>query len=86
MNIYSDYVPTYSKNSLEIKKKIEEPSLNEQFGDGEKLISDDDETLNDTVEKKLDSDIFKSFQSPRFVVTEKVVLNKRKLPKEETIT
>lgn len=84
MNIYNDYVPTYSKNNLQIKKKIEEAPLNEQIGAGEQISEDD--TLNDTVERKLDSDIYKSFQSPRFVVTEKVILHKRKSPKEETIT
>jgi len=78
VNIFNDYVPTYSRNHTGIQKKIDDapdPVKTEQIGAGEHPF---DEISNDNVEKKLDPNIFKSFQHPRFVVTEKVQINKRK--------
>ena len=81
--IYNDYVPMYSRNHTEIQKKIDDdPIATEQVGAGE---NPSDEIFNDNVQKKLDAEIYKSFQHPRFVVTEKVQINKRK-SKEVSMT
>jgi len=80
VNLYQCYVPTYSRNFLQIKKQIEPVAVEEQTGKGneEKSVELEIETLNEEVSKKMDPKIFKSFQHPRFVKVDKIILNSKR--------
>jgi len=71
-------VRTFSKNSFEVKKQIEPPSIistNDQSGTGTKESEPNEpneEEVNNKISSKLEPTIYHSFQHPNFVKTEKI--------------
>lgn len=74
INLYLNYVPIRShEHYTELKKS----NTNEQHGAGQE--SENNEVLNNELSGKLDPEIYKSFQHPKFVKTDTITFgNKRK--------
>lgn len=76
INLYTNYVPIYSHKHYTEVKKIEVKE-NDQSGGGQQ--NDNDDVLNKETSEKLDPQIFRSFQRPKFAETDKITFsNKRK--------
>lgn len=72
-NLFEDFVPIYSKNLQEKQKKIDVQKNLDQVGSGETKTID-----NEDVKEKMDPELFKSFQHPRFVDTGKILFSKKR--------
>ena len=83
VSMYDLYVPTFSKNFLEVKKQIEPLNSDvSQTGSGSavKDEGEEDKDLNMELKQKMDPQIFASFQKPNFVKSEKLILQKKRKP------